>query len=70
MKQLLYAILIIASVIVLSKNNYYPIVKQENRMITVLRNQDSIQFYYPIGPIPDSIRLWADYDNNYKSLII
>lgn len=65
---IIIAILIAQSII---KSNKYEVISYNDGELLVNRKGDTLKFYSPAkAKAGDSIRLFADYDYNYKSLIL
>jgi len=71
MKKIIYVVIALLLIQSVLKSNKYKVTSAIDGVILVERKQDTIKFYDITGTIQagDSIRLYSDYDNNYKSLI-
>jgi len=63
------AVVLLITVIALSKTNRYAVVSNDNGNLVVNRKGKLIHLYYPNNNRPvDSIRLFADYNWNWNKI--
>jgi len=72
MKKLFIVVIILLVLQMIIKSNRYEVTSSEDNIVLVNRKGKTLKFYDPTNSMRagDSIRLFGDYDFNYKPLII